>query len=132
MTMVFDMAHIMHRLPRRRHCGWKTGGMASSRGVAHLSRELVNKLVGIVTDPRMPAQRKLDQATASLDRVIRESESPAAGARHTVVSALDDAISTASELANGGASRHDIEARVRAKLVDALREVPGVSIERSR
>ncbi|GAA4179426.1 hypothetical protein [Gryllotalpicola koreensis] len=106
--------------------------MASSRGVAHLSRELVNKLVGIVTDPAMPAQRKLDQATATLDRVIRDAESPAASVRHTVVSALDDAISSAGELAHGGASRADIEARVRAKLTDALGEVPGFSIERGR
>jgi hypothetical protein len=106
--------------------------MASSRGVAHLSRELVNKLVGIVTDPGMPAQRKLDQASATLDRVVREAESPAASARHTVVSALDDAISTASELARGGTARHDIEARVRAKLVEALRDVPGVSVESGR
>ncbi|GAA4185840.1 hypothetical protein GCM10022288_08500 [Gryllotalpicola kribbensis] len=106
--------------------------MASSRGVAHLSRELVNKLVGIVTDPALPAQRKLDQAAATLDRVVRDAESPAASARHTLVSALDDAISTASELARGGAGRPDVEARVRAKLVEALREVPGVSVERGR
>ncbi|GAA4158250.1 hypothetical protein GCM10022286_10880 [Gryllotalpicola daejeonensis] len=106
--------------------------MASSRGVAHLSRELVNKLVGIVTDPGMPAQRKLDQASATLDRVIRESESPASGARHTVVGALDDAISTAAELARGSAPRHDIEVRVRAKLVETLRDVPGVSVESGR
>lgn len=106
--------------------------MVSSRGVAHLSRELVNKLVGIVTDPGMSAQRKLDQASATLDRVIRESVSPASGARHTVVSALDDAISTAAELGRRGADRHDIEERVRAKLVDALRDVPGVSLEGGR
>ncbi|AYG02517.1 hypothetical protein [Gryllotalpicola protaetiae] len=106
--------------------------MASSRGVAHLSRELVNKLVGIVTDPRMPVQRKLDQASATLDRVIRDAESPAAGVRHTVVSALDDAISTATELARGGTARHDIEARVRVKLVDALKDVPGISVEGGR
>lgn len=106
--------------------------MASSRGVAHLSRELVNKLVGIVTDPRLTAQRKLDQASATFDRLARDAESPAAGARHTVVGALDDAISTASELARAGAARHEIEARVRAKLIDALGEVPGVSVESSR
>jgi hypothetical protein len=131
MTMVFDMAHIMHRLPRRRHCRCKTGCMASSRGVAHLSRELVNKLVGIVTDAALPAQRKLDRATATLDRVIRDAESPAAASRHAVVSALDDAISTAAELSRGGTDRHDVEQRVRAKLVEALGDIPGVSIERS-
>jgi len=106
--------------------------MASSRGVAHLSREVVNKLVGIVLDERMPAQRKLDRATATLDRLIRDAESPAASARHAVVSALDDAISTASELSRGGMARYDIEVRVRAKLIEALGDVPGVSIERSR
>lgn len=106
--------------------------MASSRGVAHLSRELVNKLVGIVTDPVMPAQRKLDRASATLDRVIRDAESPAAAARHTVVSALDDAISAASELVAGGSPRSVIEARVRTKLLDALGELPGVSVEGSR
>jgi hypothetical protein len=106
--------------------------MASSRGVAHLSRELVNKLVGIVTDPRVPAARKLDQASATIDRVIRDAESPAAAARHTLVGALDDAISTARELESGGAARHDIESRVRAKLLEALSEVPGISVERGR
>jgi len=106
--------------------------MASSRGVAHLSRELVNKLVGIVTDPAMPAQRKLDRATTTLDRLVRDAESPAADARHALVGALDDAISTATELARGGTSRADVEVRVRAKLVDGLRELPGVSVERSR
>ena len=106
--------------------------MASSRGVAHLSRELVNKLVGIVMDERMPAQRKLDRATATLDRVIRDAESPAAGVRHAVMGTLDDAISTASELARGGMASKEIESRVRAKLVESLGDVPGVSIERSR
>lgn len=102
--------------------------MASSRGVAHLSRELLNKLVGIVTDPRLPAQRKLDQASATLDRLIRDAESPASVARHTVVGAIDDAISTAAELT--GAPRAEVEARVRTKIADALREVPGVTVER--
>jgi hypothetical protein len=106
--------------------------MASSRGVAHLSRELLNKLVGIVTDSRMPTQRKLDQGAATLDRVISDAESPAAGARHAVVGALDDAISTANELTRGGATRHDVEERVRTKLIAALREVPGISIESGR
>jgi len=106
--------------------------MASSRGVAHLSRELVNKLVGIVTDQRIPAARRLDRATATLDRVVRDADSPAAAARHTFVGALDDAISTAAELERGGAARHDIEVRVRAKLIDVLSDVPGVSLERGR
>ncbi|MFC4241862.1 hypothetical protein ACFOYW_00640 [Gryllotalpicola reticulitermitis] len=106
--------------------------MASARGIAHLSRELVNKLVGIVTDERMPAQRKLDQATASLDRVIRDAESPASADRHTIVGALDDAISTAAELSRAGLPRTTIEARVHAKLVDGLRELPGVSLESPR
>jgi hypothetical protein len=106
--------------------------MASARGVAHLSRELVNKLVGIVTDPQLTAQRKLDQVTATLDRIVRDAESRAAESRHTVVSALDDAISTANELAAQGTPRHDIEVRLRAKLVDALQSVPGVSVEGRR
>jgi hypothetical protein len=106
--------------------------MASSRGVAHLSRELVNKLVGIVTDPRLPAARKLDQASTTIDRAIRDAESPAAAARHTLVGALDDAISTARELERGGAPRQEVEARVRGKLLAALGEVPGVSVERGR
>ncbi|MCL2794126.1 MAG: hypothetical protein FWD85_02320 [Microbacteriaceae bacterium] len=105
--------------------------MASSRGVAHLSRDLVNKLVGIVTDPRMPPQRKLDQASATLDRVITDAESPASRARHTVVAAVDDAISTASEL-SATLSRAELEARVRAKLVDALRDAPGLTVEGGR
>jgi len=103
--------------------------MASARGIAHLSRELVNKLVGIVIDERMPAQRKLDQATATLDRVIRDAESPASAARHAIVGTLDDAISTAVELRGTDASRAAIESRVRAKLVSGLRDVPGISVE---
>lgn len=103
--------------------------MASARGIAHLSRELVNKLVGIVTDERMPAQRKLDQATATLDRVISDAESPASAARHAVIGTLDDAISSAAELRAAGASRADIESRVRAKLIASLRDVPGFSTE---
>lgn len=104
--------------------------MASARGVAHLSRELINKLVGIVTDERMSAQRKLDQATATLDRLIRDAESPASATRHTVVGLLDDAISTAAELARGGASRAEVETRVRAKISDGLSEIRGLTIER--
>lgn len=106
--------------------------MASSRGVAHLSRELINKLVGIVTDERMPAQRKLDQATATLDRLVSDAESPASATRHTVVGLLDDAISTTAELRRAGTSRADIESRVRAKLADGLGDVPGFSLERHR
>jgi len=106
--------------------------VASARGVAHLSRELINKLVGIVTDERMPAQRKLDQATATLDRVIRDAESPASATRHTVIGLLDDAISTAAELTRSGAARADVETRVRAKLVDGLGEVPGLTLETRR
>jgi hypothetical protein len=106
--------------------------MASARGIAHLSRELVNKLVGIVTDDRMPAQRKLDQATATLDRVIADAESPASAARHAFVSALDDAISTAAELRRAGAPRADVERRVRSKLVAGLSELPGISVETHR
>jgi len=104
--------------------------MASARGIAHLSRELVNKLVGIVADERMPAQRKLDQATATLDRLVADAESPASAARHAVVGTLDDAISTAAELRGTGASRTEIESRVRAKLVAGLGDVPGFSAER--
>lgn len=106
--------------------------MASSRGVAHLSRELVNKLVGIITDQRTPTARRLDRASATLDRVIGDADSPAAAARHTFVGALDDAISTASELERAGTPRHELEERVRAKLIAALDEVPGVSLERGR
>jgi hypothetical protein len=106
--------------------------MASSRGVAHVSRDLLNKLVGIVTDPRLSPQRKLDQGSATLDRMIRDAESPASVSRHLFVGALDDAISTAAELARGGAPRSEIEARVRGKLADALREVPGITIEGGR
>jgi hypothetical protein len=102
--------------------------MAGSRGVAHLSRDLVNKLVGIVTDPRMTPHRKLDQASATIDRLIADAESPASAARHTVVAALDDAISTASELA-ATVSRSELEKRIRAKLVEALRDAPGLTVE---
>jgi hypothetical protein len=106
--------------------------MASARGIAHLSRELVNKLVGIVMDERMPAQRKLDQATATLDRVIAAADSPASTARHAIVGTLDDAISAAAELRRTGAPRGEIESRVRAKLTDGLTDLPGVSVEARR
>ncbi|HEY0246663.1 MAG TPA: hypothetical protein VGC45_00240 [Gryllotalpicola sp.] len=106
--------------------------MASSRGVAHLSRELVNKLVGIITDPGMPAARKLDQATATLERVIRDAESPAATARHTAIGVIDDAVSTAAELVRAGTPRSDVEARIRTKVLDGLGELPGVSVEGRR
>ena len=105
--------------------------MAQARGVAHLSRDLVNKLVGIVTDPRMTPQRKLDQASATIDRLVADAASPASAARHTLVAALDDAISTASELA-ATASRAEVEARIRTKLVDALRDAPGLTVEGAR
>ncbi len=106
--------------------------MASSRGVAHLSHELVNKLVGIITDPRLPAQRKRDQAVATLDRLIADAESPASAVRHAVVGLLDDAVSTAAELDRGGSARADVETRVRTKLLAGLAELPGVSVEGRR
>jgi hypothetical protein len=111
--------------------------MAESRGVAHLSRDLVNKLVGIVTDTGTPPQRRLDRATATLDRLIRETDSPAAEVRHAVVAVLDDAISTVEEHTRTGgpgsrASGRDLEPRVRAKIADGLAEVPGLAVEGRR
>ncbi|WP_022881292.1 hypothetical protein [Gryllotalpicola ginsengisoli] len=103
--------------------------MAEPRGVAHVSRDLVNKLVGIITDPALAPQRKLDQATATLDRLIDEADSPAASVRHAVVGVLDDALSAATEQARAGTPRHDVERMVRAKVLDGLRELPGVSVE---
>ena len=106
--------------------------MAEPRGVAHVSRDLANKLVGIITDPALAPQRKLDQATATLDRLIDEAGSPAASVRHAVIGVLDDALSAANEQARAGSPRHDVERMVRTKVLTGLAEVPGLSVESGR
>ena len=103
--------------------------MAEARGLAHLSRDALTKLVGILTDPQLPSAVKLDQARSTLERVIRDAESPASGYHADFAGVLDDAIAAASAMASAGRPRTETETRIRGKLVEELLEIPGIGVE---